>query len=423
MNVMVVGQGGREHALVWKLAQSPAVENVFCAPGNPGMRQAERVDCAAPAALAEFAARNEVALTVVGPEAPLCAGVVDVFRECGLRIFGPDRNAARLEGSKDYAKRFMARHGIPTATARSFDNPDDACAALADFGAPVVVKADGLAAGKGVTVAATREQAEAAIRECMSGVFGEAGQRVLLEECLVGEEASILALVDGATILPLASSQDHKRACDGDSGPNTGGMGAYSPAPVVDDALWTRVRTEVLDRFLEGCRRDGLDYRGVIYAGVMVTQDGPKVLEFNVRFGDPETQAVLPRLKSDLAEAMVATADARLADIDLQWSAESAVCVVMASGGYPGTYQKGHVIEGLPEAESGGAIVFHAGTDTDDRGRTVTAGGRVLGVTALGPTVADAARDAYRGVHRISWPGVQYRTDIAHRAIHREPAP
>ncbi len=420
MNVLVIGKGGREHALVWKLAQSPLVETVFCAPGNPGMHSARCVDISGSEPCAKFAIEHDVGLTVVGPEAPLCEGIVDLFRARGLKIFGPNHAAAQLEGSKQFAKQFMIRHRIPTAAAESCDDASAACACIERFGAPVVVKADGLAAGKGVTVAQTEEEAKAAVREAMTGAFGEAGRRVLIEECLVGEEASIIALVDGKTIVPLASSQDHKRADEGDTGPNTGGMGAYSPAPVVDTAMWRRIQTEVLDRFLAGCEADGLDYRGVIYAGIMITSGGPKVLEFNVRFGDPETQAILPRLRSDLAAAMVAVVEGRLGEVELGWRPEAAACVVLAAGGYPGAYEKGRRIRGIEDAEATGALIFHAGTAVGGGGNIVTAGGRVLGVSALGDDIAAAVRNAYRAVDCISWPNMQFRRDIAHRAIVRE---
>ena len=418
MDVLVIGGGGREHALVWKIGQSPSVEQIYCAPGNPGMRGTTPVDLVDSAELADFAADKGIALTVVGPEAPLCAGIVDVFRARGLRIVGPDRRAAQLEGSKSYAKAFMEKYGMPTANGETFTDPDGALACVRRRGAPVVVKADGLAAGKGVVVAETEQEALAAVEDCFSGRFGEAGQKVLVEDCLFGEEASILALTDGKTVLPLASSQDHKRVGEGDTGPNTGGMGAYSPAPVVTDALWEQVKPGVLDRFLKGCQCEGLDYRGVIYAGIMVTDDGPKVLEFNVRFGDPETQAILVRLNSDLADALAATADGRLSEIQLEWSVEPAVCVAMASGGYPGSYEKGRVITGIEDAEALGAVVFHAGTAR--QGNTlVTAGGRVLGVTAKGVTIEEAIRNVYKSVDRIRWDGAYYRKDIAHRAIAR----
>jgi len=418
MNILVVGSGGREHTLVWKLAKSAQVETVFCAPGNAGMREATCIDISDLEELAEFAKNNQVGLTVVGPEAPLCDGIVDVFRKHGLAVFGPVGEAAQLEGSKCFAKDFMARHNIPTGEARAFTDPAKARDYINTVGAPVVIKADGLAAGKGVFVATSLDEAQEALDECFDGRFGEAGKTVLIEECLIGEEASILALCDGETIVPLASSQDHKAACEGDTGPNTGGMGAYSPAPVVTDELQKQINEEVLDRFLSGCQADGLDYRGVIYAGIMVTADGPKVLEFNVRFGDPETQAVMMRLDSDLAEAMLATANGQLANVNLCWSADPAVCIVMASGGYPGSYAKGRTISGIDNAEATGAVVFHAGTKRDGNG-FITAGGRVLGVTARGNDIRTAVNNAYRAVDCIDWQDVYFRRDIAHRAFDR----
>ncbi|MBQ9447799.1 MAG: phosphoribosylamine--glycine ligase [Victivallales bacterium] len=418
MNILLIGGGGREHALAWKMRQSPLAEKIYCAPGNPGMKGVESILLGTLEEMADFAVKNNVGLTMVGPEATLCEGIVDVFRAKGLRIVGPDKIAAQLEGSKSFAKDFMNRHGLPTAKAAVFDSEAPALEYLKKNGAPIVVKANGLAAGKGVIVAMKAEEAEEAIKACFSGTFGQAGARVLLEECLIGEEASIIALCDGKTIKPLASSQDHKRALDGDLGPNTGGMGAYSPAPVVTDAMWKTIDEKVLQPFLKGVQKDGLNFRGIIYAGLMITKDGPKILEFNVRFGDPETQAILMRLDSDLVEALCAVADGRLADVELRWSAKPAVCVVMASAGYPGSYEKGKVISGLDEAEATGAVVFHAGTKLKD-GKIVTSGGRVLGVTALGVDVADAVKNAYKAVAKINWEGVQYRKDIAHRALNR----
>jgi phosphoribosylamine--glycine ligase len=416
MNVLVIGGGGREHALAWKLNQSPRVKTVYCAPGNPGMDGIECLDISDYETLAEFAAANNVGLTVVGPEAPLCDGVVDLFKSRGLTVFGPSQNAAQLEGSKAFAKRFMDAHGIPTAAYGEFDNAEDAIAYIRQHGAPIVVKADGLAAGKGVIVAQTDGEAIDAVNDCFEGAFGAAGYSVVVEECLIGEEASIIALVDGKTVLPLASSQDHKRVGEGDTGPNTGGMGAYSPAPVVTDELWKQVNEKVLNPFLNGIQKENLDFKGVIYAGIMVTQDGPKVLEFNVRFGDPETQAILVRMKSDLAEAMLATVAQKLDQVKLEWTPEPAVCVVMASGGYPGNYEKGFEITGLEKAAKTGAIVFHAGTGMRD-GKLVNNGGRVLGVTACGTDLPAALETAYDAVDVIHWDGCFHRRDIAHRAL------
>lgn len=419
MNILLIGSGGREHALAWKLGQSPHTSRLYCAPGNPGMKNAVPVLADTPTDLADFAALNHIDLTMVGPEALLCEGIVDVFTDRGLRIVGPDKYAAQLEGSKSFAKDFMRRHGLPTAAAEVFTSEKQALAYLRRHGAPIVVKADGLAAGKGVIVASTSSEAEQAIKDCFAGAFGEAGSKVLLEECLSGEEASILALCNGKTILPLASSQDHKRALDGDRGPNTGGMGAYSPAPVVDKQLWRCIDQQILQPFLRGVQQDLLHFRGIIYAGIMVTASGPKLLEFNVRFGDPETQAVLARLNSDLVEVLMATADARLSEITLSWSEQPAVCVVMTSQGYPGKYRHGFPISGIEAAEQTGAIVFQAGTRMQD-GRLVTAGGRVLGVTALGQNMQAAVANAYRGVEKISFEGATYRHDIAHRALDRQ---
>ncbi len=418
MNVLIIGGGGREHAIAWKIAQSPLAGKIYCSPGNPGMKNVEAVPLTDLNELAEFASSHDIGLTMVGPEATLCAGIADIFRAKGLRIVGPDKVAAQLEGSKSFAKEFMRRHGLPTADAAVFTDEASALAYLKKKGAPIVVKADGLAAGKGVVVAMTEQEAADAIHACFDGAFGAAGASVLLEECLFGEEASIIALCDGKTIIPLASSQDHKRAYDGDTGPNTGGMGAYSPAPVVTPELWKTIDQQILAPFLKGVQEDKLDFRGIIYAGLMVTDKGPKVLEFNVRFGDPETQAILTRLKSDLLEALVAVAEGRLADVKLEWYDEPSVCVVLASNGYPGHYEKGKPISGLDEAEKTGAVVFHAGTKLAD-GQIVTNGGRVLGVTARGKNIADAVKNAYHAVSCISWEGMQFRKDIAHRALER----
>lgn len=418
MNILLIGGGGREHALAWKMAQSPLADKIYCSPGNPGMKGVESVPLTDLEELADFALSHNVGLTMVGPEATLCAGIADVFRKKGLAIVGPDKYAAQLEGSKSFAKDFMKRHGLPTADSAVFDNEADALRYLESHPAPIVVKADGLAAGKGVVVAMEQKEAVDAVKACFDGAFGAAGARVLLEECLFGEEASIIALCDGKCIKPLASSQDHKRAWDGDTGPNTGGMGAYSPAPVVTDELWATINEKILQPFLKGVQADGMDFRGIIYAGLMVTDKGPKILEFNVRFGDPETQAILVRLESDLVEALQAVAEGRLSDVELVWSKKPAVCVVLASGGYPGDYAKGKEISGLDEAAATGAVVFHAGTKAVD-GKIVTSGGRVLGVTAMGGDIREAVDNAYRAVGKISWDGMQYRKDIAHRALKR----
>lgn len=425
MKVMVLGGGGREHAICRGLKRSPEVTQLFCSPGNPGI--AKIAECVAlPAgemeAVADFAAENGIDLVVVGPELPLCQGVADAVRARGIPVFGPSKAAARLEGSKEFSKQFMVRYGIPTAAYASFTEKGKALDYVrAEYaaGRGVVVKADGLAAGKGVIVASCLAEAEKAVEECFGGAFGEAGNVVVVEELLVGEEASILALADGNTVIPLVSSQDHKRLLDDDRGPNTGGMGAYSPAPVVTDALMREINETILQRFLQGVRAEKLDYRGIIYAGIMVTKDGPKVLEFNVRFGDPETEAILPRLESSLADALMKTALGKAADIEMKWSPKPSVCVVMASEGYPGSLRKGFEITGIEEAEKDGVIVFHAGTAEKD-GVLVNAGGRVLVVTADGDTVTDAIAKAYAGVAKIHWTGVQYRRDIARRAVNRK---
>ena len=424
MKILIVGNGGREHALAWKLASDSSRPEICCAPGNAGTAALGRnvpIAAADVDALLAWASDARPDLTVVGPEAPLCAGLADRFRAAGLRVFGPSRAAAQLEGSKVFSKDVMTAAGVPTARAETFADAAAAVAGVRRLGAPVVVKADGLAAGKGVTVCATVEEAERAIDEALTRrAFGDAGRRVLVEECLTGEEASILALIDGERILPLASSQDHKRIFDGDRGPNTGGMGAYSPAPVVAPDLWPFLRREVFERTLNELRRRGIEYRGVLYAGIMVTRDGPKVLEFNVRFGDPETQAVLARVDGDLLPALEACVDGRLRDDLLRWTDRPSVCVVMAAAGYPGAYAKGRPIDGLDAAGAmPDTVVFHAGTRPDG-GRVVTDGGRVLGVTALGTDLPGAVAAAYRAVSAIRFEGAQYRRDIAARALGRE---
>jgi phosphoribosylamine--glycine ligase len=424
MKLLVIGGGGREHALCWKLAQSPRVEKLYCAPGNAGIADiAECVEIQAEEndALMKFARKEQVDLTVVGPEAPLCTGIVDLFQSNGLRVFGPRQAAARLEGSKVFTKQFLLKHKIPTAKAEAFTEAGPASAALRKAKFPVVIKADGLAAGKGVIIAKDLAQAEAAVREIMhKRVFGRAGDQLLIEECLVGEEASMLALVDGKSFVTLPSAQDHKRVFDNDQGPNTGGMGAYSPAPVVTDALLKQIEREVFQATVNGLASEGIEYRGVLYAGIMVTNDGPKVLEFNVRFGDPETQAILPRLDYDLLEAMEAVIDGRLATMTWPIKKDACVCVVMASGGYPDKYAKGKAIHGLADAAKvEGATVFHAGTKSSN-GDVLTNGGRVLGVTALGKDIRAAVGRAYEAVAKIRFEGAHYRKDIAARALKRE---
>ncbi len=423
INVLVIGGGGREHALAWKIARDSTRPEVFCAPGNAGTAEVgTNLDIPAGdiGKLAAWAKENRPNLTVVGPEAPLCDGLADRFAAEGLRVFGPVRAAAQLEGSKRFAKDVMKSAGVPTAAYGEFTSAAGAKAYIRQCGAPIVVKADGLAAGKGVTVAETVEQAEAAVDESLvKNAFGEAGRTVVVEECLRGEEASILALVDGERIVMLASSQDHKRVFDGDAGPNTGGMGAYSPAPVVTDRLWPVIREQVFERTLRELRRRGITYQGVLYAGLMMTPDGPKVLEFNCRFGDPETQAILPRWDGDLLPALQACVDGALHDQLVRWKPEPCVCVVMAAGGYPGAYAKADAIDGLEKAAGmKDVVVFHAGTRLDGR-RVVTAGGRVLGVTALGEDLRSAVRRAYEACDAIRFEGAHYRRDIARRALEK----
>ena len=427
MNVLVIGGGGREHALAWKLAQSPRVARVFVAPGNAGTARDEalaNVPLTAIPDLVEFARREQVAFTVVGPEAPLAAGVVDAFRVAGLRIFGPTQAAAQLESSKDFAKAFMARHGLPTAQYRTFTDAHAAHAYVAQRGAPIVVKADGLAAGKGVVVATTRAEADAAIDAMLVGnSMGDAGARVVIEDFLEGEEASFIVMVDGRHVLPLASSQDHKRLADGDAGPNTGGMGAYSPAPVVTPALHARIMREIVVPAVNGMAADGIPYTGFLYAGVMIGADGaPKVLEFNCRMGDPETQPIMARLKSDFVDLVEHAIDGTLDVAEAEWDRRAALGVVLAAAGYPDHPRKGDVIEGLERvtpAAHPDVVVFHAGTAQAD-GRTVVSGGRVLCVTALGDSVRLAQRAAYAAVGDIRFAGMQFRTDIGHRAVGRK---
>ena len=426
MNILIVGGGGREHALAWKCAQGKDVGTVYVAPGNAGTAlepklanvpiAADDID-----ALLEFARTRTVDLTIVGPEAPLVLGIVDRFRAAGLRCFGPTQAAAQLEGSKAFCKDFLARHRIPTAAYATFTEVEPALAYLRERGAPIVVKADGLAAGKGVVVAATLAEAESAVRDMLDGnAFGAAGSRVVIEEFLTGEEASFIVMADGRHALPMASSQDHKARDDGDVGPNTGGMGAYSPAPVVTPEIHARVMAEIILPTLRGMAADGIPYTGFLYAGLMIAPDGSaKVLEFNCRFGDPETQPILLRLRSDLARLCLRALEGRLDTALADWDPRPALGVVLAAAGYPDAYATGAAIEGLPETDAADTKVFHAGTRWVD-GRIVTTGGRVLCVTALGSSVAEAQRKAYRQAEQIRWDGMFYRKDIGHRAISRD---
>lgn len=420
MRVLVIGSGGREHALVWKISQSPEVDKIYCAPGNAGIGQL--AECVAIKAddldgLLDFALQNQIDLTVVGPEVPLTMGIADKFQEKGLKIFGPSGKAAEIEGSKTFAKDLMARYGIPTAKYGAFTDATEAKAFLNQVGLPCVVKADGLAAGKGVLICETKAEAEAAVDDILvDNKFGSAGSRVVVEEFLTGQEVSMLAFTDGKTVVPMVSSQDHKRIWDGDKGLNTGGMGAYSPAPVYTDDVHAIVVPQVLEATVAAMNAEGRPFAGILYAGLMLTADGPKVLEFNARFGDPETQAVLPRLKSDLVDIFLAIIDGRLDEMQIEWYDEAAVCVVIASGGYPESSDKGRVITGLDEAAATGAIVFHAGTKETD-GNIVTNGGRVLGISALGKDIAEAIANAYKGVEKIKFENMQYRTDIGKKAF------
>jgi len=423
MNILLLGSGGREHALAWKMAASPLTGRLFCAPGNAGIAQeAECValDLADHAAIITFCRANSIDFVVVGPEAPLCAGIVDDLEAAGIKAFGPTRAAAQLEGSKGFTKDLCRSAGIPTADYERFSNAHEAKAYARSRGAPIVVKADGLAAGKGVAVAESLAEAEAAIEMILGGELGEAGAELVIEEFLDGEEASFFALCDGETALPLASAQDHKRAFDGDKGPNTGGMGAYSPAPIVNAAMSARVMAEIVQPTLRAMKGMGAPYKGVLYAGLMITAEGPKLIEYNVRFGDPECQVLMPRLMSDLLPALLASRDGVLKSLDLRWHAQAALTVVMAAKGYPGPYAKGSVIEGLADAATvEGVEIFHAGTKQDGS-HVVANGGRVLNVSALGKTVSEAQARAYAAIARIRWPEGFFRHDIGWRAIARE---
>jgi phosphoribosylamine--glycine ligase len=421
VKILVVGGGGREHAMVWKIAQSPRKPEIFCAPGNAGIEglaicvpiKADDIE-----GLKAFALKEQIDLTVVGPEAPLALGIADEFRKARLKIFGPTKAAARLESSKSFSKDIMAANRIPTAAARSFERMEQALAYLDEQPVPIVVKADGLAQGKGVVVATTREEAKQAVRDAMEkSVFGQAGHRVLIEEFLDGEELTLMAFTDGKTVVPMVPAQDHKRVGDGDSGPNTGGMGAYAPAPIATAALREQVTRQVLQPTVDALARLGSPFQGVLYAGLMVVKGTPYVLEFNARMGDPETEVVLPLLKTDLVEVMEAVVEHRLDELTVEWHPDTAVCVVMTSPGYPGAYPTGLPIQGLPTPSGDSRVaVFHAGTKRDS-GRVVTAGGRVLAVTAWGPSLLDARAQVYQAVSSIVFEGRHYRTDIAHRAL------
>jgi phosphoribosylamine--glycine ligase len=426
MKVLVIGAGGREHSLVWKIRQSPRVDELYCAPGNAGIAEIARCVPIASEdidALLAFARDEGIGLTVVGPEQPLIAGIVDVFQEHGLRIFGPTRQAAMIEGSKAFAKELMKQHGIPTAFFSTFTDPEEAKRYITEVGAPIVVKADGLCAGKGVIVCQTLKEALDAVDLIMvNESFGDAGAQIVVEEYLQGEEASFIAFTDGTHVLPLASSQDHKPVFDGDKGPNTGGMGAYSPAPVVTEALCREVMEEVMKPAVAAMAEAGRPYRGALYAGLMIDETGKvKVLEFNARLGDPEAQPLMVRLKSDIVPVLEAVVDGDISGISLDWDPRPAVCVVMASKGYPRSYKSGMEIQGLELARAmPDTVVFHAGTRREN-GRLVTAGGRVLGVTCLGETIRDAIDKAYRAVESIAWDGVHYRKDIGRRALDYRP--
>src|SRR5215471_18453601 len=420
MRILVIGSGGREHALVWKISQSPKVDKIYCAPGSAGIAQLAEPVAIGPEQiekLAEFAEKQKIDLTVVGPELPLTLGITDLFESRGLRIFGPNKDAAQLEGSKAFAKKILQENGIPTASFGTFTDAGLAKQYIAQYPAPYVIKADGLAAGKGVLICATPREAEAAIDEILvRKAFGPAGNRLVIEEFLAGEEASFMVLTDGEHMLPLASSQDHKRVFDNDEGPNTGGMGAYSPAPVITPAIHERILNEILKPLLAGLRNKGIRYRGVLYVGLMITKNGPRVLEFNVRFGDPECQSIMMRLKSDLVPLLEATIDGKLNQVLPEWYEDPAVCVVLSARGYPGSYDKGAEIHGLDKlVHWDKGFVFHAGT-AKENGRWITSGGRVLGVTARGNDIGNAVKNAYSAVSQINWDGMHYRKDIGHRA-------
>ncbi len=424
MNVLLLGSGGREHALAWKLAASPMLTKLYAAPGNPGIaREAELVtlDVADHSAVAAFCREKEIGLVVVGPEAPLVAGLADDLRAAGIRVFGPSRAAAQLEGSKGFTKDLCARYAIPTAAYGRFDRLEPARAYVEKTGAPIVIKADGLAAGKGVTVAMTMAEALAALEACFDGSFGSAGAEVVVEEFLTGEEASFFCLCDGTTALPFGTAQDHKRVGEGDTGPNTGGMGAYSPAPVMSPTMVEATMHEIIEPTMRGMAEMGMPFSGVLFAGLMITEQGPKLIEYNVRFGDPECQVLMMRLKDDLLVLLNASVDGQLSHMSARWRDETALTVVMAARGYPGTPEKGSVIRGVEEAQADGVRIFHAGTAING-GALVANGGRVLNVTATGATVAEAREKAYAAIDRIDWPYGFCRRDIGWRAVAREQA-
>lgn len=422
MKVLVVGSGGREHALVWKISKSSLVDRIFCAPGNAGTSElAENIPISAEdiTGLLRFAKDNRIDLCVVGPEAPLVAGIVDEFKKENLKIVGPTKSASALEGSKAFAKHLMEKYQIPTARFKTFSHVEEALAYVRDIGAPIVVKADGLAAGKGVYVCKTLEEAETAIDEIMvQKKFGRSGEKVIVEGFLSGEEASFIVFTDGKNILPMESSQDHKAVFDGDRGPNTGGMGAYSPAPVVTDKVYQKIMEKIMQPIVDGMRKENREFRGILYAGLMIKDEEPSVLEFNVRFGDPETQPLVLRMKSDIVPILLGCTNS-LEGIKMEWDSRWAICVVMAAKGYPEKYEKGKEIFGLDKVDDPDVVVFHAGTKRVD-GKVVTAGGRVLGVCALGKDISDAQSKVYSAVKKISWDGVHYRTDIGYRALGRE---
>ena len=419
MNILVIGSGGREHALYWKLSESPQTDHIYAIPGNPGMGEMIDISVMDNAAILRFAREKDIGLVVVGPEVPLMNGLVDDLEKAGIRAFGPRANAAEIEGSKSFAKDLMKKYGIPTARYEVFTEAEPARAYIRREGAPIVVKADGLAAGKGVIVAMTEQEALDAVDAIMEdNSFGDAGARVVIEEFMEGEEASLLAFTDGKVIRPMISAQDHKRAFDGDKGPNTGGMGTYAPAPVMTPEMTERAVEEILKPTIAAMAKEGRPYTGCLYLGLMITSEGPKVVEFNARFGDPETQVVLPLLDGDLVEIMCACADGTLADVPIHWKDGAAVCVVLAAGGYPASYDKGHEIRGIADAEAMGALVFHAGTAKKDDA-LVTNGGRVLGVVGMGDDIASAVKAAYNAVDRISFQDAYHRKDIAHRALKR----